>query len=195
MGENDKAGQAREGLLNSVKGKAKEVAGAVIGNDSLTKEGQLDQAQARERKEANITEAVAEAELDETREDLVEAKKEGTQARSAVDTGAAAAKVEIQHEQHEQKLAAEQQKRDEVASAAVRAQVDAQREVQQARNREEAEKEAAREDLVEATAEHETAVKVTENAKGEAQRLREHADEVTKQADLPSTPTRHRNGQ
>ncbi|MDA2891186.1 CsbD family protein [Mycolicibacterium sp. BiH015] len=185
MSENDKAGQAREGLLDSVKGKAKEIAGAVIGNDSLTKEGQLDQAQARERKEANITEAVAEAELDETREDLVEAKREAAQARSAVDTDAAAAKLDIQHEQQEQKRAAEQQKREEVASAAMRAQVDAQQEVQQAKNREEAEKEAARDDLVEATAEHQTAVKVTENAKSEAERLREHADEVSKQADLP----------
>ncbi|MCZ0727005.1 hypothetical protein [Mycolicibacterium iranicum] len=40
------------------------------------------------------------------------------------------------NEQHEQKLAAEQQKREEVSSAALRAQVDAQREVLQARNRE-----------------------------------------------------------
>ena len=61
MSEQKKADQAREGLLDSIKGKAKEVAGAVTGNDSLTTEGQLEQAQARERKEANVTEAVADA--------------------------------------------------------------------------------------------------------------------------------------
>ena len=32
----DKAGEARKGLIDSVKGKAKEVAGALTGNDSLT---------------------------------------------------------------------------------------------------------------------------------------------------------------
>ena len=62
MTEHDKADQARKGLLDSIKGKAKEVAGAVLGNDSLTAEGQLDQAQAQERKEANSVEAVADAE-------------------------------------------------------------------------------------------------------------------------------------
>ncbi|KWX67724.1 iron-containing alcohol dehydrogenase [Mycobacterium sp. NAZ190054] len=42
----DKAAQTRKSFVDSVKGKAKEVAGAVTGNDSLTAEGQLDQAQA-----------------------------------------------------------------------------------------------------------------------------------------------------
>jgi uncharacterized protein YjbJ (UPF0337 family) len=42
--------EARKGLIDSVKGKAKEIAGAVTGNDSLTAEGQLEQTQAKERK-------------------------------------------------------------------------------------------------------------------------------------------------
>ena len=46
MNEDSKADQARKGLFDSVKGKAKEVAGAVTGNDSLTAEGQLEQTQA-----------------------------------------------------------------------------------------------------------------------------------------------------
>ena len=62
MTEHDKADQARKGLIDSIKGKAKEVAGAVLGNDSLTAEGQLEQTQAQERKEANSVEAVADAE-------------------------------------------------------------------------------------------------------------------------------------
>ena len=36
-------------MVDSVKGKAKEVVGAVTGNDSLTAEGQLDQVNAKER--------------------------------------------------------------------------------------------------------------------------------------------------
>ena len=62
MTEHDKADEARKGLIDSVKGKVKEVAGAVTGNDSLTAEGQLEQTQAKERKEANSVEAVADAE-------------------------------------------------------------------------------------------------------------------------------------
>ena len=62
MTEHNKADQARKGLIDSVKGKAKEIAGAVTGNDSLTAEGQLEQTQAQQRKEANSVEAVADAE-------------------------------------------------------------------------------------------------------------------------------------
>ena len=50
MTEHKKADEARKGLIDSVKGKVKEVAGAVTGNDSLTAEGQLEQTQAKERK-------------------------------------------------------------------------------------------------------------------------------------------------
>ena len=45
MTEHHRADQARKGLIDSVKGKAKEIAGAVTGNDSLTAEGQLEQTQ------------------------------------------------------------------------------------------------------------------------------------------------------
>jgi len=46
MSEHEKAEQARKGLIDSIKGKAKEIIGAVTGNDSLTAEGQLEQTQA-----------------------------------------------------------------------------------------------------------------------------------------------------
>jgi len=41
---NDKAAEARQGLFDGVKGKAKEMAGAVSGKDDLVEEGQLQQA-------------------------------------------------------------------------------------------------------------------------------------------------------
>ena len=84
MTEHDKADQARKGLIDSIKGKAKEVAGAVLGNDSLTAEGQLEQAQAQERKEANSVEAVADAEAAQARADAAEASLEGAADRVAV---------------------------------------------------------------------------------------------------------------
>ena len=46
MSEHEKAEQARKGLVDSIKGKAKEIVGAVTGSDSLTAEGQLEQTQA-----------------------------------------------------------------------------------------------------------------------------------------------------
>ena len=57
--EHEKTDQARKGLIDSVKGKAKEVVGAVINNDELTAQGQVEQAQAKQRKEANRLESVA----------------------------------------------------------------------------------------------------------------------------------------
>ena len=84
MTEHNKADQARKGLIDSVKGKAKEIAGAVTGNDSLTAEGQLEQTQAQQRKEANSVEAVADAEATQAHADATKAKLEGAEERAAV---------------------------------------------------------------------------------------------------------------
>ena len=52
------AHEARKGLLGSISGKAKEVAGAVLGNDYLAAEGQLQQAVSQnERLSATLREA------------------------------------------------------------------------------------------------------------------------------------------
>jgi uncharacterized protein YjbJ (UPF0337 family) len=56
------ATQAREGLAAAIAGKVKEAAGAVLGNDSLAREGQLQQSEAQARREANAEEAIADAE-------------------------------------------------------------------------------------------------------------------------------------
>ena len=88
MTEHDKADQARKGLVDSVKGKAKEVVGAITGNDSLTAEGQLEQTQARDRKDANSVEAVADAEAEQARTEAAEAREEGARERAAVNAEA-----------------------------------------------------------------------------------------------------------
>src|SRR3954451_20085765 len=89
---NDKATEAREGLFDSVTGKAKEVAGAVSGNDDLVEEGQLQQAEARNRKEAVADDAVADAKQQEAAREIREAGREAAQEKAAA--GAQAAQEE-----------------------------------------------------------------------------------------------------
>lgn len=88
--DQDKADQARKGLIDSVKGKAKEIAGAMTGNDSLSAEGQLEQTQAQQRKEANSVEAVADAEAEQARAEATEARLEGAEERITVNARTAA---------------------------------------------------------------------------------------------------------
>ena len=99
MTEHNKADQARKGLIDSVKGKAKEIAGAVTGNDSLTAEGQLEQTQAQQRKEANSVEAVADAEAAQAHAAATKAKLEGAEERIAVSAKTAAVENSVRTEQ------------------------------------------------------------------------------------------------
>jgi uncharacterized protein YjbJ (UPF0337 family) len=75
--------EAREGLFDSVAGKAKEVAGALTGKADLIKEGQLQQADARARREANSQEAIADAQAKQAAEDLREGKHRAAEERRA----------------------------------------------------------------------------------------------------------------
>src|SRR3954465_5436315 len=117
MTKHDKADQARKGLIDSVKGKVKEVAGAVTGNDSLTAEGQLEQAQAKERKEANSVEALADAEAQRAAEEAREAEREGAEARIDVEARTASAEASIAQQQAAQKRSAEEAARQDVLRA------------------------------------------------------------------------------
>src|SRR6478752_772110 len=99
MTEHNKADQARKGLIDSVKGKAKEVVGAVTGNDSLTAEGQLEQTQARDRMDANSVQAVADAEAEQARVEASKAREEGAQERAAVNSRARAAENNVRDDQ------------------------------------------------------------------------------------------------
>src|ERR1700712_1460015 len=108
MTEHDKADEARKGLVDSVKGKAKEIAGAVTGNDSLTAEGQLQQTEAEERRAAGSAQAEAEAEAARAESLVNEARIEGAEQRIAVDAQTAAAENAARSEQANQKLTAEE---------------------------------------------------------------------------------------
>lgn len=72
-GENSGPAEGVEGVVEGVKGKAKEAAGAVIGNDNLKREGQAQQDKAESqrevaKKEAEAEKARADAAADEARQ-------------------------------------------------------------------------------------------------------------------------------
>lgn len=185
MSEHGKAGEARRGLIDSVKGKAKEVIGAITGNDSLTAEGQLDQTQAHQRKEANAAEAVAESKAKHAREEAAEAKVDGARQRLAANAQAVAAENSIEAQSAAQKRAAEVAAERQAATQRTQAEVDAQREAAQAKAEERQELRDATEDVVDAVAEHQSDVQVAKSQESEADRLRRQAENVTNEADLP----------
>ena len=86
MTDQSDAGEARQGLMNSIAGRAKEVAGAVFGNDSLAREGQLQQAEGNERRTASAEEAVADAESAEAAQRLAADNAAARAARAAAAT-------------------------------------------------------------------------------------------------------------
>src|SRR4029078_12445190 len=105
---NDKASEAREGLLDSVTGKAKEVAGAVSGQDDLVQEGQLQQAEAHHRKAAGAEQTDADAKRAEANQELTEAAREAAEKKQTARAQA----------QHEESLAESQRETEPAAAAA-----------------------------------------------------------------------------
>jgi uncharacterized protein YjbJ (UPF0337 family) len=195
MTEENVAGQARKGLVDSVKGKAKELAGALTGNDSLTAEGQLEQAQARDRKEANSVEAIADAEAAQARDEATEARVEGNRERIAVNTQTAAVENSVRNEEAAQKRAAEQTAAQEATRAKQRAELEAQLEVQRAKADEREEISDASEEAVDAAAEHQSSAQVANVTHAEAERIREQAAKLTEEADLLGAADTDRNRQ
>ena len=185
MTEHSKADEARKGLIDSVKGKAKEIVGAVTGNDSLTAEGQLEQAQAKERKEANSVEAVADAEAAQAHAEATEARVEGAQQRIVVNAQTAAVQSSVRNQQAAQKRAAEQVGQQDAAREKTRAELYAQAKVQQAKAQERDKIDSAAEEVVDAVDDHLTAVQGASSAKAEADRIRRRADQPTNEAGLP----------
>ena len=157
-----KAAEARKGLFDSLAGKAKEVAGAVSGNDHLVEEGQLQQAEAGHRKAAAAADAVADAKQDEAAQTMLASSREAAQRKEA-----AAAEAE-----REDSLS-ERQRDSEHAVAALGA------EVQEAADRAAAERRAdelAESGLQDADAMAADAIATEEHAAAEKRRLERDAD-------------------
>lgn len=185
MTEHNKADQARKGLIDSVKGKAKEVVGAVTGNESLTAEGQLEQTQAAERKEANSVEAVADAEAEQARREAAEVQKAASQERVAVANEATATETAVRIRQEAEKHAAERSGSQELAAEKQRASVTALNEVRQAKAEARLEIEDAADEVVDAIDDHRSEAEKADDTREAAERARQKADALTAEADLP----------
>jgi uncharacterized protein YjbJ (UPF0337 family) len=102
MTNDDTSDEASEVLFDSVAGKAKEVAGALTGKHDLTKEGQLQRAEARTRREADSQNAIADAQTQQAAEELRQEKQQATEERRT-----ASAESTKQHQAVQQTAAAE----------------------------------------------------------------------------------------
>lgn len=185
MTEHNNADEARKGLIDSVKGKAKEIAGALTGNDSLTTEGQLEQSQANERKEADRIEAVADADAAQARAEATAARVEGAQQRTALNAQTAAAKTSIRNQQAAERRAAGQAGQQQATVEKTRAELDALAKMQRAEAKERNEIDFAAGEVSDSVEGHLTTVHAVSTAKLEADRIRRQADILTNKADLP----------
>lgn len=185
MSKHSKADEARKGLVDSVKGKAKEIAGAVTGNDSLTAEGQLEQTQARERKEANAVEAVADAQERAAHEEAARAGRHAAAERSAVRQAAAATESVVHEQRAEQRQVAEETARVQAERDKEAAERSAEREVAQAKAQERRDILDASTDAAEAVDAHREAMHRAAAEQAEADHLERRAEKLTDRADLP----------
>ena len=171
----DQAGEARKVLIDSVKGKAKEVVGSLTGNDSLTAEGQLEQTQARDRKDANAAEAVADAEAAQARVRADDAAIQGEQQRIVVEADSASAQQTAARQQAAEKQAADQAANAEIARANEQAETLRKRDQLAADITAKAEVDAASDDYADAVAEHQESTADAAAKRDEADRLRARA--------------------
>ncbi len=113
---NDKAAEAREGFLDNVTGKAKEVAGAVSGKDDLVEEGQLQQEESGRRKAAVADVAVADAKQQEATDNVRETTREAAQQTGAARSEAAREESSVERQRaNEQASAARAAAQEEAA--------------------------------------------------------------------------------
>lgn len=178
MTEGEKSGEARRTLIDSVKGKAKEIFGAVTGNDSLTAEGQLDQTDAKERREAARAEAEADAEAAEAMSLAEDAKREGSERRLAAGADAAAVTQQVRSEQAVAKSAADEAAHRDAVREQTKAEMDAQHEIMRAKEDERAEVDAAVEEYSEAVDEHRHSLSEAVGTQAQANQARRLAESI-----------------
>ena len=178
MSEGEKSGEARRALVDSVKGKAKEIFGAVTGNDSLTAEGQLDQTDAKERREAARAESEADAEAAQAESLAEDAKRKGSEQRLSVGAEAEAVAARVRSEQSAVKSAVDEAGRRDAVREQTKAEMDAQHEAMRAKDDERAEVRAAVDEYSDAVDEHRHSVNESVRTQAEANQLRRRAEVI-----------------
>lgn len=184
MTDRSPADEARKGLLASVTGKAKEVAGAVLGNDSLAAEGQFQQAEAQARKEAGATSAVAEVEAQEAAGLLAREKVAGGAQLDEAATAAAAREQQVREQAAAERVhaAVEVKRQEALEKAAVEQRIT--REQAEAAQQARTDRADAVHDEQQAAADHEQQRESAQAAENAAARARAEADRLADQAGL-----------
>ncbi len=185
MTEHNKADQARKRLLDSLKGKAKEVVGAIIRNDDLTAQGQVEQAQAKQRKEAGRLDSVADAETAEAQSQLADAQAQAAEARVDAVTEARAREDAIRRDAAARKQQAEQAGARDAELGQREAEMKARRQQAVADAEKNLEINAAQAEVADALDGHDQAVRESAAARQEADRIRRRADTLSDTADVP----------
>jgi uncharacterized protein YjbJ (UPF0337 family) len=172
------ASTARQGLAATLAGKVKEVAGAVTGNDSLANEGQLQQAEARARKQASLDDAVAKAEADQAARALSAEHRAAEQQRQAAQASAQARVAQVLDDTEREVLAAEVSAERQAAVEQARVDADARVELQATQYEEQRElseadriEEQGRRQAAEDRAKAQAAADAAARARADAERL------------------------
>jgi uncharacterized protein YjbJ (UPF0337 family) len=176
MSKDDKSGEAAKALFDSVKGKAKEAFGAVTGNDSLTSEGQLNQVDAKERRDAAKAEAEADAEAKEAMAAREDAKREANQQRLEAGAEAQVATAQVRGDQAVAKAAADDAARQDALREQTKAEADAQHQAMSAKADERADIRAAADEYAEAVDDHRHELNEAVQKEAEANQLRLRAE-------------------
>jgi hypothetical protein len=103
----DAADAARQGLVVGTVGKVKQIAGIVLGDESLVRQGQLAEARAEEAQEAATNAAVAERKRDKAQQEYAQRQAEVTDQRVEAAKEEAQRKAELERERQERKAAAD----------------------------------------------------------------------------------------
>lgn len=113
---NDRASEARAGLLDSVAGKAKEVAGAVRGKDDLVEEGQLQQTEAANRRSAVADDAIARAKREEAEKVSEQADRDAAVRKAAARDEAERAEAGVESQRDGEHAVADQKAAQQAAA-------------------------------------------------------------------------------
>ncbi len=181
------AEQARTGLIAAVTGKAKEVVGAVLGNDSLAVEGQLQQAEAAARKEAGATRAVAEARAESAAETLSREHANADAQKQALNTAAESREDQVRREAAAQRSATSTQVELDKALEASTVEQRASADRAAAAAQVQADRARADQDAERARQEHREKYESAEAAEQAAARARAEADRLGADAGLSGT--------
>jgi hypothetical protein len=98
---------AQQGLVAGAAGKLKQIAGVVLGDDTMVREGHLQQARAEEAQEAATNAAIAERKREKAQQEYAQRQAQLTDERVAVAAEEAQRKAELERERQERKAQAD----------------------------------------------------------------------------------------